>query len=744
MNKNTDRKPELLAPAGNLLAGLTALDAGADAVYAGLAKFNARERTENFSFEDMSKLIAYAHRNGKKVYVTVNTLIKESELPEIAEYLAELNSLRPDALIVQDLGVLRMIREYFPDMEIHASTQMGFHNSPGLKLAENLGASRVILERQITMSELKTMTKNSPVELEVFVHGALCCSLSGQCLFSSWMGGWSGNRGKCKQPCRRRFFTKNGNGFFFSTQDLCTLEMIPAMKAAGIASLKIEGRLRKPDYVKNAVAAYRMILDCDGEPDKKLLGEARSVLSGTYGRKWSYGFYSLESTRNLIKFNTAGAAGALCGMVSELAPNGFAFTTKRRLHIGDRVRIQPTSGDEGPSVTITKLSVNRRPVKKVSPGQECFIFCDKEIPPRGMIYKIGESYEELSGKINTLTSSRTALDIDIKIADNKFVANVKNASLSPWEAVVNLQPAEKHPLSPEKVAAEFAASCSDDFQCGAVKAEIDGKYFLPASELKEIRRAFWDMVKEKISPDTVFSPGASALEKFRRDYMAIKPAGDVDTLHPETIHVSPNSQRPANRKAYTACSIFDFNKTTDEVVIPSFCPESRLHSLEKLLKEAYQRGIRRFRVTGLYAVEMLKEFKDIEILGSFPLPVSNSMAVTELASLGFSQIQGWIELDKEQLEALAAKSPLPVEIYRYGRPALLVTRAEVPQKGKIKDARNNVFSIEKDRRTDMTSVYAKEVFSIPKLPGTLNFYDLTNANWNEKETSEFNFKLGWM
>ena len=214
MTEKIKKIPELLAPAGNLLAGITAFEAGADAVYAGLNKFNARERSDNFSFSDMSCLIAYARKNSRKVYITLNTLIKEPELPEVVEYLAELGRMRPDAVIVQDLGVLRLIREYFPDLEIHASTQMGFHNSAGLRVAAQMGVKRVILERQVTLDELKTMQTDSPIDLEIFVHGALCCSLSGQCLFSSWLGGWSGNRGKCKQPCRRRFYGAGGNGFF--------------------------------------------------------------------------------------------------------------------------------------------------------------------------------------------------------------------------------------------------------------------------------------------------------------------------------------------------------------------------------------------------------------------------------------------------------------------------------------------------------------------------------------------------
>lgn len=297
---NTIIKPvELLAPAGNLSCALAAFDAGADAVYAGLKKFNARERTENFSAEDMSKLLAYAGKNGKKVYVTFNTLIKENEIEDAAEELAALERLRPDAVIVQDAGIVRLIRDYFPGLTIHASTQMGLHNSAGLNFAKELGVTRVILERQTTLQEIRAMMQKKPeeIELEVFIHGALCCCISGSCLLSSWLGGWSGNRGKCKQPCRRRYHSDKGNGFFLSAQDLCTLEILPDLMAAGVRSLKIEGRLRRADYVENVVSAYRLAMDAAHDPAefKAAVPRAKELLAKTCGRKWSLGFYTENS-----------------------------------------------------------------------------------------------------------------------------------------------------------------------------------------------------------------------------------------------------------------------------------------------------------------------------------------------------------------------------------------------------------------------------------------------------------------
>ena len=193
----------------------------------------------------MSGVIDYAHERGKKVYIAFNTLVKQSELPEAAQMAADLYELQPDAVIVQDLGIAGMLREYFPGLQVHASTQMGIHNSSGIAVAAELGIKRVILERQITLEELELIMRKTELEVEVFGHGALCCSLSGGCLFSSWLGGWSGNRGRCKQPCRRRYYTDKGNGFFFSPQDMYTLDLIPEFKRLGVSSIKIEGRLRQ-------------------------------------------------------------------------------------------------------------------------------------------------------------------------------------------------------------------------------------------------------------------------------------------------------------------------------------------------------------------------------------------------------------------------------------------------------------------------------------------------------------------
>ena len=738
------KQMELLAPAGNAAAALAAFDAGADAVYAGLARFNARERSENFTPDTMARIVEYAHANGRKVYVTVNTVVKESELPDVAEYLALLAEIGPDALIVQDLGVLRMVRQCFPQLVIHGSTQMGFHNSAGLKIAAELGIRRVILERQVPFDELRAMRAAAPgMELEMFVHGALCCSLSGQCLFSSWHGGASGNRGRCKQPCRRRFFSRDGNGFFFSPQDLCMIDQLDEIAELGVASLKIEGRLRQPDYVRNVVSAYRMMLDAaPGEERRERLGEARNLLARTCGRRWSHGFYSAESTRTLISHDSIGAAGLLCGKVEEVRDNGFGFTTARKLHVGDRIRLQPASGDEGPAFTITRMFVRNRSETKAYPGETVFICCDKETPPRAMVFKIGESYEDYSGRIAALPAPRKALDLEIDCTESALKVRVVNAPVADWSQVWSLAAADRHALDEATLTEVFRAADSKVFRAGNIRCTIHGRWFCPAAELKRVRRAFWDFIKTELQPQAVFSDAAVGLERFRRLYQSITPVRVEPGSCPETVAVKPNGEQPGNRRAIRAVSVYDVGKLATEAILPEFCPEQKLDSLKKVIRIAYEQGLRRFRTPALFGLELLKPYRDVEITAGGALPICNSMAVAELAEHGVSKVQGHVELEKDALLALAAHSPLPVEQYRFGRPVLLVTRAKIPVEGLFRDARGNEYMARYDRLSGLTRIYPRRIVSVPRLPGMLDFYDITNANWDARDTATFNFETG--
>ncbi|NLB56013.1 MAG: U32 family peptidase, partial [Lentisphaerae bacterium] len=412
----TNRLPELLAPAGSIEAGLAAFDHGADAVYAGLARHNARERGKNFSLQDFSKLAAYAHKQNKRIYLTLNTLIKDSELSEVAEMMAEVACIRPDAIIVQDPGVVAMAQRWFPELNVHASTQMGIHNSAGLKVAEMLGIKRVILERQVTLGELEQIIKNTNLEVEVFVHGALCCSRSGSCLFSSWIGGWSGNRGKCKQPCRRRYFSKDGNGFFFSPNDLCALDSVDDLCRIGVSSLKIEGRLRSEDYVAKVVAGYRQVLDSAPEDRRQVALEAFNSIRGVASRKLHGAFENLQSFDTIIRHDAMGVSGIPMGEVIGTGKNRITLKLSRDLYAHDRIRVQPTSGDEGPAFTVVEMRVDGKDETRALRGSVCEIVTHLPVETGAKVYKLGSQTTSPVKRIESLPLERLPLDFDICVS----------------------------------------------------------------------------------------------------------------------------------------------------------------------------------------------------------------------------------------------------------------------------------------------------------------------------------------
>lgn len=258
-----NKKVELLAPAGNAEAFYGAVHAGADAIYLGGNRFGARAYAENFSEDELVDCIRYAHLLGRKVYLTVNTLVKESEFSELYEYLMPYYRAGLDGVIIQDMGVFAFIRDAFPQMELHGSTQMTITGEYGAEFLKKQGACRVVPARELSLEEIRRIKEVTGMEIECFIHGAMCYCYSGQCLFSSILGGRSGNRGRCAQPCRLPY-TVGGNRrecYPLSLKDMCTIENIPELIDAGIDSFKIEGRMKKPEYAAGVTAVYRKYID---------------------------------------------------------------------------------------------------------------------------------------------------------------------------------------------------------------------------------------------------------------------------------------------------------------------------------------------------------------------------------------------------------------------------------------------------------------------------------------------------
>lgn len=354
-NKNKYRVPELLAPAGTLESFHAAIEAGADAIYLGLNEFNARLRAKNFSIKTLSFLVPFAHKKNIKIYITLNTLVKQNELKSIIDILYQLEQIGVDAIIIQDLGIAYIVRQYFTKLTLHASTQMVIHNSLGVRAAEKLGFKRVILARECTLSEIKTIKKSTSLELEVFIHGALCYSISGLCLASSYLGGLSGNRGRCTQVCRRRFTTASTSGFYFSSKDLCAPDFIKPLTGTGITSFKIEGRMKSADYTYKVVSAYRKLLD-----NPELSESIKNELRYDFGREKTPFFFESTNEKDVINASRPPGTGVLLGTVLNVHKEYIETKTGEELSVGDKIRINKPDRPEGFSAKITKLFLENK------------------------------------------------------------------------------------------------------------------------------------------------------------------------------------------------------------------------------------------------------------------------------------------------------------------------------------------------------------------------------------------------
>ena len=395
---------ELLAPVGTLENFQAALDAGADAVYVGAPGLNARNLARDLRLEEIGAMIRSCHSRGKKLYVAANSLILEKELPAVIETLALLETLKPDAVIVQDLGLIRLVREFFPALTLHASTLMLAHNADTVRMLSAMGCRRVVLARELTLKEIAAIAATADVELEVFVQGAMCFSYSGLCLFSSYLGGKSGLRGRCVQPCRRRYAWQGrggkagagkGGSYLFSMNDLSGLEVVPELRRSGIASIKIEGRLRSANYVSHVVRAYRLVLDAAENDLEGAIKTAKVLVDRAMGRTVSSGFFLSPRPKEAIAPHHSGSTGLHLGGLKNLADheNGVygVISLKEPVEIGDRLRLHFESSGERQAYTLKKLRRRNQEVQRSEAGGTAWILLPEgcgQVQGRVEVYKI--------------------------------------------------------------------------------------------------------------------------------------------------------------------------------------------------------------------------------------------------------------------------------------------------------------------------------------------------------------------
>ena len=501
----TDRTIEILSPAGSADAFRAALRAGADAVYVGGSRFGARAYADNFNENELKEVIREAHFYGRRLYLTVNTLLKETEICDLYEYLAPYYEIGLDAVIVQDMGVVEYIRSCFPDLDIHASTQMTITNAQGAKFAQAQRMTRVVPARELSLAEIRKIREQTDLEIECFVHGALCYCYSGQCLLSSMIGGRSGNRGQCAQPCRLPYTFNGEKKYFLSPKDICTLELIPDLIEAGIDSFKIEGRMKKPEYVAGVTSLYRKYTDLylrTGRSGFRVLPEDREMLMDLYNRGGSSsGYFKTRNGRKMMSLDRPNHAGV------------------------PAVKVQYQKGREVHGIVLTDL--NAGDVLEIAGGKSNYTFGNAVEKERSVSFLVQKQIRLSKGTVlNRIRNESLIQHINSSIIEKKLQRPVfgelilkigefavlrvfSDGIFCQAESAEAVQPAQNRPMDKERICTQIKKTGNSEFYFETLSVNMDDNLFIPVQQLNTLRRTALEKLKEKIEGQYIRNPGVT-------------------------------------------------------------------------------------------------------------------------------------------------------------------------------------------------------------------------------------------
>ena len=503
---------DLLSPVGDFDCLKAAVQNGANSVYFGANLFSARAFASNFDLDELKNAIQYARIRGVKTNLTLNTLIKNDEFEDAFNLAKKAYEFGIDAIIVQDLGLAKMLIKSFPDLAIHASTQMSVHNLQGVLELQELGFKRVVLSRELSIGEIEYICRNSNVEIECFIHGALCISYSGQCLFSSMIGGRSGNRGKCAQPCRLPYKLLENNsvidsGYLLSTRDICGLDFIPDMINAGVNCLKIEGRMKKPEYVATVTRIYRKYIDLAESSEPYVVDDAdRKILMQAFNRgSFSCGHLSNEPNKKLVFKDKSDNMGLFLGKVEKYNSNKGYITVKLNepIEVGDTVALERESG----TYNVSEVMVSNKNIKGTKVGQTVTIGRMKgNIKLGDKIFKMSsKSQNSIANDSLRFENRKVALNCEVTVKENQpLEINItsandldiyKNLNITSTLDVLPVE-AKNRPISKDDIIAQINKTNSTPFNFANIKVNLDDNLFLPkVSSLNELRRTALENVE---------------------------------------------------------------------------------------------------------------------------------------------------------------------------------------------------------------------------------------------------------
>ena len=630
------KKPELLSPAGNMLCLKAAVQAGCDAVYLGGYKFGARTFAGNFDNEEMIQAINYAHLYGVKIYVTVNTIIYENEVEEFMEYVDFLYRNNVDALIIQDIGMLDLIGKTYPNFELHASTQMHLHNKEGVDLARKLGVKRCVIARETDFQTIKNIKENVDMDLEVFVHGALCISYSGQCLMSSLIGGRSGNRGSCAGSCRLKYdFIHNNKklnkeDYILSTKDLNSLENIGKLIDIGVDSFKLEGRMKSPAYVYTVTKLYRKAIDSyletgKVEIDKEELNNLRKI----FNRKFTKGFLFNEENNDFINSYRPNHLGVEIGKVIDVKGLNAIVKLTDTLNINDGIRFV---GKKDTGLILTSMSKNGKKVPEAHKGDIVSIKLKEEVKKDSIVlkttdYNLNKMIDDkikketrkvnIKGEINLFIGKQAELIISDGINEVKVMGN-------------NVQKSINAPISKEKIVEQLNKLGSTIYKFELLKINMDENIFISIKELNELRRNAIEILNEK--------------RLYKRNYIKQKYSIGVPDFKKE----QKRSIQISNLKQYEIIKNNDYNI----IYIDDLDTFERIDDSRKILK--IERVINKYQdyKNSLLVGELGSVNYYQNAITDFSLNVVNSYSAALLHNLGIKRITLSYEMTEEQIKNL--------------------------------------------------------------------------------------------
>ena len=659
---------ELLAPAGDLSSFYAALKCGADAVYLGAQSFGARA-SAGFSREDLTTALIEAHLRDKRVYAAVNTLVKESEFEDLKRLLDSLNTAGVDAVLVQDLGVLEYIKTHLRDLPVHASTQMSIHNAAGAQFLLGQGVQRSVLARECTLDTIRRVAATG-IETEVFVHGALCISVSGQCLLSSQIGGRSGNRGRCAQPCRLAYSYRGKQGAWLSPRDLNMLEDIPQLITAGVSSFKIEGRLKRPEYVAVVTGAYRRAIDAAlaGQANSHLKEDYHSLLQifnrGGFTKGPAFG----QQDAQLVNPLSVSHEGVALGMIRSCQSKGSMYLSEvlldTALHDGDNLQIHdPCETQEmiyaGPEVPAGQTAVIRH-YRKSAPGS--------------LVSRLAD------GNQMRLTQAILEQKLPAVSLDAKLEARLgKPLALTLWDGKTEAavigdvpMPAQSQPMSRESSFQSIQKTAASPFCIESYRFSSDAPLFAPLSSLNELRRTALEKmraarlnayVREQAMPRSI-PRRQSAVMQFEDDALYVRSAeiGQLETL----IQAGADHFLYAPQD-YTAASLADDCRRLRRDDFFCLPPQASDSTLEALYNMVCQLDL---QVVADNVGQLALPWPKAVIAGP-GIPVWNKLAAQLLADMGCKYLVCSRESKREEIKDLEGAA-IPFIMPVYGRASVML------------------------------------------------------------------------